>query len=85
MRAMEEAVADLDSSATPCIAKVAKKHGLSRSTLSRRWRGVTTPRGQSVEDRNHLNQALNHLNLSITDTITKQSINHYRLIAIDCL
>lgn len=80
---MEGAIADLDSSATPRIAKVSKKHGLSRSTLSKRWRGVTTSRGQSVEDRNHLNQALNHVNQSITDAITKQSINHYHLIAID--
>jgi hypothetical protein len=65
------------------MAKVAKKHVLSRSTFSKKWQGVTTLRGRFVEDRNHLNQALNHLNQSITDTLTKQSINHYRLIAID--
>jgi transposase-like protein len=52
---MDEAIADLNSSATPCIAQVARKHRLSRSTLSRRWRGVTASKGQSVEDHRFLN------------------------------
>jgi transposase-like protein len=52
---MDEAIADLNSSATPCVAQVARKYGLSRSTLSRRWRGVTTSKGQSVEDHRFLN------------------------------
>jgi len=52
---MDEAIADLNSSASPCIAQVARKHGLSRSTLSRRWRGVTTSKAQSVEDHKLLN------------------------------
>lgn len=52
---MDKAIADLNSSATPCIAQVAREHGLSRSTLSRRWRGVTASKGQSVEDHRFLN------------------------------
>jgi hypothetical protein len=33
---MDEAIADLNSLATPFIAQIARKHRLSRSTLSRR-------------------------------------------------
>lgn len=53
---MDEAIADLNSSASPSIAQVARKYGLSRSTLSRRWRGVTTSKARSVEDHKFLNE-----------------------------
>ena len=49
VKTMDEAIADLNSSASPSIAQVARKYGLGRSTLSRRWRGVTTSKAQSVE------------------------------------
>jgi hypothetical protein len=52
---MDEAIADLNSSASPCVAQVAREYGVSRSTLSRRWRGVTTSKAQSVEDHKLLN------------------------------
>lgn len=37
---MDEEIADLNSTATPYIAQGAGKHGLGRSNLSRRWKGV---------------------------------------------
>jgi hypothetical protein len=52
---MDGAIAGLNSSATPYIAQITRNHGLSRSTLSRRWRGVTASKGQSVEDHRFLN------------------------------
>lgn len=49
VKAIDEASADLNCSASPCIAQLAETHGLSRPTLSRRWRGVTTSKAQSIE------------------------------------
>ena len=53
--AMEAALAELNSSQSPCIAAVARKYGIKRSTLSRRWKGVTTTRAQAAEDKRFLN------------------------------
>lgn len=52
---MEAAITELNSLESPCIAKVARKHGVTRATLSRRWKGITTTRGQAAEDKQFLN------------------------------
>ena len=53
--AMDEAIIELKSSSTPCVAAVARKYGLVTSTLRRRWKGVTISRGQAIEDSRFLN------------------------------
>ena len=41
MGSIDEAIADLKSQSHPNITATAKKHGVNRSTLSRRFRGIT--------------------------------------------
>jgi hypothetical protein len=41
MGAIEDAINDLNSQAKPNITATAKKYGCNRSTLSKRYRGVT--------------------------------------------
>jgi hypothetical protein len=48
---MEVAVAELESSETPCITVMAKIHSVNRSILGRRWKGITSTRSQAAEDK----------------------------------
>jgi len=41
MSPIDAAISDLASQDAPNIAATAKKYGINRSTLSRRWRGKT--------------------------------------------
>jgi transposase-like protein len=64
--AMEAALAELNSLESPCIAAVARKYGIKRTTLSRRWKGVTTTRAKAAEDKRFLDnqqeqQLLQHI------------------------
>jgi Tc5 transposase DNA-binding domain len=43
-----EAIADLETQEVPNIAATAKKYGLDRTTLSRRWRGKTVSMEECV-------------------------------------
>jgi transposase-like protein len=45
---IELAMADMDAEESPVIAEVAKRWGLSRSTLSRRWNGITASRKEAT-------------------------------------
>jgi transposase-like protein len=63
---MDAAIAELQSSESPCIAATAKSHGIVKSTLRRRWKAITTTRGQVGEDKRLLNdqqeqQLLSHI------------------------
>ena len=63
---MDAALAELNSLKSLCIAAVARKHQVTRSTLSRRWKGITTITTQVTEDRRFLNdqqeqQLLEHI------------------------
>jgi AraC-like DNA-binding protein len=52
---MEAALIELRSSGDPNISSVARKHGVSRSTLSRRFRSKTSSSARGVESRRVLN------------------------------
>jgi transposase-like protein len=52
---MDAAIAELQSSESLYIAAIARSHGVVRSTLWRRWKGITTSRGQVGEDKRLLN------------------------------
>ena len=52
--AMDAAPAELNSLKSPCLAAIARKHDVSRTTLSRRWKGVTATRAQAAEDKKFL-------------------------------
>ena len=71
---MEAALAELNSSTSPCIAAVARKYGIKRTTLSRRWKGVTTTRAQAAEDKRFLNNQQE-----------QQLIQHIRQLCDRCL
>jgi len=43
---MKKALAEIESSKAPDYAIIARKYGLTRSTLSRRARGKTTSRAE---------------------------------------
>ena len=72
--AMDAALAELNSTESPCIAVIARKHGVERTTLSRRWNGATTNRAQAAEDKRFLN---NHQE--------QQLIQHIRQLCDRCL
>lgn len=71
---MEAARAELNSSESSCIAAVARKHGIKRTTLSRRRKGVTTTRAQAAEDKRSLNNQQE-----------QQLIKHIRQLCDRCL
>ena len=63
---MDAAIAELQSSSSRNVSAVAKKHGIARSTLWRRWKGITTSRDQTVGKSRFLNdqqeqQLLQHI------------------------
>lgn len=55
LASMEAALAELNSSESPCIAAVARKYGIKRTTLSRRWKGVTINGAQASEEKSFFN------------------------------
>jgi hypothetical protein len=71
---MDAAIAELQSSESPCIAAIARSHGVVRSTLWRRWKGITTSRGQAGEDKRLLN-----------DQQEQQLLSHIRDLCDRCL
>jgi hypothetical protein len=71
---MDAAIAELQSSESPCIAAIARSHGIVRSTLWRRWKGITTSRGQAGEDKRLLN-----------DQQEQQLLSHIRNLCDRCL
>jgi hypothetical protein len=52
---LDAAIAGSQSSETPYIAVIARSRGVVKSTLSRRWKGITTTRGQVGGDKRLLN------------------------------
>ena len=55
MTPIDNALAELTSSASPNISATARSHGIHRSTLSRRWRGRSTSKEIALSDRRFLN------------------------------
>ena len=56
MGAIEDAIDDLNSQAKPNITATAKKYGCNRSTLSKRYRGVTGSKEAADNQQCLLNQ-----------------------------
>lgn len=56
MGAIEDAIDDLNSQAKPNITATAKKYGCNRSTLSKRYRGVTGSKETADDQQRLLNQ-----------------------------
>ena len=54
MSSIEAAIADLKSQEHPNFSTTVKKHGCNRSTLSRRFRGVTSLKEEVLEIRSLL-------------------------------
>ena len=57
MAPVDEALADLDSlepGESLCYAQSARKYGVDRSTLSRRYRAITQPRATQYQERRNL-------------------------------
>jgi hypothetical protein len=50
LETMDDAIAELQSSKSPRIAAIARGNGAVRSKLWRKWKGITTSRGQVGED-----------------------------------
>ena len=71
---MDAALAELNSAESPCIAVVARKYGVERTTLSRRWKGATNTRAQAAEDKRFLNNQQE-----------QQLIQHIRQLCDRCL
>jgi len=59
---------------SPCIAAIARKYNVNRTTLGRRWNGVTTTRAQAAEDKRFLN-----------DQQEQQLLQHIRYLCDQCL
>jgi hypothetical protein len=74
LETMDAAIAELQSSESPCIAATARSHGVVRSTLWRRWKGIATTRGQAGEDKRLLN-----------DQQEQQLLSHMRDLCDRCL
>jgi transposase len=58
MAPIDDAIADLESHGegeTFTITEIADRHGVVRSTLSRRWRGLTGPRSEGYAQQQLLN------------------------------
>jgi membrane-bound lytic murein transglycosylase B len=49
MAPIDDALDDLNSQKTPQISQTAKKYGVDRSTLSRRFNGLTKPRVLAID------------------------------------
>ena len=47
---MDQAIAELESTASPCITVTARKFGVGRTTLYRRWKGITNTKAHAIED-----------------------------------
>jgi hypothetical protein len=71
---MDAAIIELQSSSSPCVSTVASKHGLARSTLWRRWKGITTDRSHVIEESRLLN-----------DQQEQQLLQHIRDLCDRCL
>ena len=57
MGSIEAALAECELYEAPVYAHIAKKHGIQRSTLSRRHRGITGSQAQKNESQSLLNDA----------------------------
>jgi hypothetical protein len=71
---MDAALAELNPSESSCIAAIVEKHGVGRTTLSRRWKGATTTRAHAAEDKRFLNSQQE-----------QQLIQHIRQLCGRCL
>ena len=68
MDPIQFALEDLDAQEYPNIAETARKYGLNRSTLSRRWNGKTGSRARKVEMQSLLS---NHQEKSLIKEINR--------------
>lgn len=71
---MDQAIAELRAVESPNVAATAAKFNLVRSTLWRRWKGITTERTYIIEDSRFLN-----------DQQEQQLLLHIRQLCDRCL
>src|ERR1700753_3150403 len=70
MDPIEAALAAMANDEAPVIAKYAKEDGCNRSTLSRRYRGVTTTRDEYRENRSLLTNQQSATLVDYINTLT---------------
>ena len=73
MGAIENAINDLNSQAKPNITATAKKYGCNRSTLSKRYRGVTGSKEAADDQQRLLNQHQSKVLVKYIKKLTKYS------------
>jgi len=73
MTPIDNALAELASSASPNISATAKSHGIHPSTLSRRWRGRSTSKEIALSDRRFLNNEQERSLINYINELSKRS------------
>jgi hypothetical protein len=74
MAPIDDAVDDLNSQKTPRIAQTAKKYGVNRSTLSRRFHGITKPKAEAIEQQSLLTQQQQSTLVKYINTLSDDGI-----------
>ncbi|KAF2807615.1 uncharacterized protein BDZ99DRAFT_464546 [Mytilinidion resinicola] len=74
MEQMEAAIAELRISEGKNIAKVAREHGINRSTLSRRYHGKTVSRLDAHENQRNLDAAQSAALLGYIESLTERGL-----------
>ena len=76
MGSIEEAIADLESQERPNFSATAEKYGIHRTTLSRRYRGVTSSRKDFAEETSLLSKQQSKDLANYVDKLTAHGIPH---------
>jgi hypothetical protein len=72
---MQKALAEIESSEAPDYAAIARKYGLTRSTLSRRARGLTTSRAEfQSQSHQYLTNAQERVLINQINRLTERGI-----------
>ena len=74
MDPIEAALASLESQKTPNYTATAKQFGVNRTTLSRRHRGITAPRGANPSSQALLSPAQKGVCIDYINELTKRGI-----------
>ena len=74
MDPIEAALASLKSQKTPNYTATAKQFGVNRTTLSRRHRGITAPRGANPSSQALLSPAQKGVCINYINKLTKRGI-----------
>ncbi|KAF2840987.1 hypothetical protein M501DRAFT_1010150 [Patellaria atrata CBS 101060] len=74
MVAIDLALDDLNSQSVPNISHTAKKFGVDRTTLSRRWRGITRSIDTAYKRREFLNESQSKFLINYINRVSAQGL-----------